>query len=103
MPSAIVNSFTSTRRVWVNVTAPSAMPRTITVSVWTPALPPCAATMVMNAAAIAICRIVPSKKAMTSALSVVVTKLSASQGRRRRMDCQGESNTSSSSSRPASL
>jgi UDP-N-acetylmuramate dehydrogenase len=48
---ATASSLSRIPRAWASPTFPIAMPRTITVKVWTPALPPCAATIVINAAA----------------------------------------------------
>ena len=81
-----VASFSSAFRVLAQVSSPSAMPRTMTVSVCVAALPPMPATTGMNTASALQRAMVPSNSATTEAAMNAVTRLTCSHGSRLRSD-----------------
>ena len=75
-----------TRRIALaGVTSLVASARTVTVSVWVPALPPIEATIGMSTASATICSMVASNCQMTVEATIAVPRLTRSQAKRRRV------------------
>ena len=102
LPRPTSASFTSALRELTKVSSPSAMPRTITVSVCVPALPPMPATTGMNTASAVAWLMVASNSLTTAAARKAVARLTYSHGRRFRSELTGGENTLSSDDTPAS-
>ena len=85
----------------LQVNSPSAIPRTMTVSVCVAALPPIPATMGMNTASAVICEIVPSNNLTTEAAMNAVNRFTISHGSRFLSDSRAGVKTRSSPARPA--
>ena len=82
-------------------TCPRAMPRTRTVSVWVPAMPPMEATMGISTASATTFSMVPWNRLMTPAAMKAVIRLMPSHMARRGAVRNTGAKVSSSSSRPA--
>ena len=86
LPRPTAASFSSALREFAQVSSPSAMPRTITVSVCVAALPPMPATTGMNTASTGTILDRPSNSATTDAARKAVTRFTSSHGTRLRSD-----------------
>src|SRR4051812_18838835 len=101
LPMPTPASLSSALRVLAQVNSPSAMPRTITVSVWVAALPPMPATTGMKMASAGTSLMRPSKSATTDAAMNAVRRFTSSHGTRLRSDSPTVENTRSSPATPA--